>query len=84
MRKHAVVLALTFLGLAAFAAFAGWAFLLGSRMEGGWSSLAPIWPFVLGGLVMVGALTGVLMGLAFYSANHGYDDRIDPDDQRQP
>ena len=25
-------------------------------------------------------LAGFLMWLAFYSANHGYDDRIDPDD----
>ena len=81
MRKHAVFLALTFLGLAAFAVFASWAFVLGSKMDGGWASLAPIWPFVLGGLIMVGALTGGLMWLAFYSANHGYDDRIEPDDR---
>ncbi len=80
MRKHAVLLSLTFLGLAAFAAFAVWAYVIGDRMEGGWASLAPIWPFVVGGLIMVGALTGVLMWLAFYSANHGYDDRNDTDE----
>jgi hypothetical protein len=81
MRKNAVFLALTFVGLAAFAAFAVWAFIQGSRVAGGWRSLQPIWPIVAGGLFVVGALTGVLMWLAFYSANHGYDDRTDVDPQ---
>jgi hypothetical protein len=80
MRKHAVVLGLTFIGFAAFAVFAGWAFFEGSRIGGGWRTLGPIWPYVAGGVLVVGALTGVLMRLAFYSANHGYDDRIDSDD----
>jgi len=79
MRKHAIFLGLTFLGLAAFSIFAGWAFFASSSMAGGWRSLGPIWPYVAGGLILVVALTGVLMWLAFYSANHGYDDRIDPD-----
>ena len=77
MRKHPVVFALGFLGFAAFAAFAVWAIYQGSRIGGGWASLAPIWPFVAGGLLLVGLLTGVLMWLAFYSADHGYDDRMD-------
>ena len=80
MRRNAVFLGLTFVALALFAAFAAWAFIASSKMEGGWASLRPIWPYVAGGLLMVGALTGVLMWLAFYSANHGYDDRIDTDD----
>ena len=79
MRKHAVVLGLLFAGFAAFALFAGWAFYKGSQFGGGWQSLGPIWPFVLGGCVAVAALTGALMWLAFYSADHGYDDPIDPD-----
>lgn len=82
MGKHVVVLGLAFLGLAAFAVFAGWAFFAGSQMGGGWASLGPIWPYVVGGLVVVGALTGFLMWLAFYSANHGYDDRVDNDGPR--
>jgi hypothetical protein len=77
MRKHALLIALALVGFAAFAVFAGWAFYQGSRIGGGWTSLAPIWPFVAGGLIFVGLLTGVLMWLAFYSANHGYDDRMD-------
>ena len=80
MRRNAVFLIATFIGLAVFAAFAAWAFMVTSKLDGGWQSLLPIWPYVLGGLITVAALTGGLMWLAFYSANHGYDDRIDPDD----
>jgi hypothetical protein len=74
MRKHLIAFVLAFLGFAGFAAFAVWAFLESSHLQGGWESLEPIWPYVAGGLVGVGLLTGVLMWLAFYSANHGYDD----------
>jgi len=80
MRKHAIVLGLTFLGLAATAVFAGWAFFAASKMSGGWRSLGPIWPYVAGGVAVTGALTGLLMWLAFYSANHGYDEPYDPDE----
>ncbi len=79
MRKHAVVLGLTFLGLSAFAVFAGWAFFAGSRIGGGWRSLGPIWPYVVGGVLCVAGLAIFLMWLAFYSANHGYDEPYDPD-----
>jgi len=79
MRKHAQILGLTFVALAAFAVFAGWAFFASSQLGGGWRSLGPIWPYVLGGCVVVAALAGFLMWLAFYSASHGFDDRIDPD-----
>ncbi len=77
MRKHAWVLGLSFLGLAGFAVFTGWAFYATSKMGRGWGSLWSIWPYVLGGVVITGALAGFLMWLAFYSANHGYDDRGD-------
>ena len=79
MRKHAIILGLTFAGLAAFAVFAGWAFFQVAEMGGGWRSLGPIWPYVLGGCLVVAALAIFLMWLAFYSANHGYDDRVDQD-----
>jgi len=77
MRRHAVLLTFTFLGLAGFAVFAGWAFYAAQKLGGGWRSLQPIWPFVLGGAVLTGALAGVLMWLAFYSSRHGYDDQAD-------
>ncbi|MFL5296193.1 MAG: hypothetical protein ACJ798_07400 [Phenylobacterium sp.] len=81
MRKHALVVGLSLLALAGFAVFAGWAFFATSRMGSGWDDLGPIWPYVAGGVVVTAALTGFLMWLAFYSANHGYDDRIDEDDR---
>jgi hypothetical protein len=74
MRRHALVVGLALLGLAALAAFAGWAFFAVSQVGGGWRGLAPIWPFVLGAVVVVAILSGGLMWLAFYSANHGFDD----------
>lgn len=79
MGKHTAVLGLSFVGLAGFALFAGWAFFAGSHIGGGWRTLGPVWPYVAGGAAVVAALTGFLMWLAFYSANHGYDDRIDPE-----
>jgi hypothetical protein len=82
MGKHLVVLGLAFAGLAAFAVFAGWAFFEVARLTpGGWN-LGPIWPYAVGGVLVVGALTGFFMWLAFYSANHGYDDRVDNDGPR--
>ena len=80
MRKHAVVMGLSFLALAGFALFAGWAFFATKNMGQGWKDLAPIWPYVVGGVAVTAILAGFLMWLAFYSANHGYDDRIDTDD----
>jgi hypothetical protein len=48
------------------------------------ASLRPIWPFVVGGLLAVGALTAVLMSLAFYSSRRGYDEPADPAKPREP
>ena len=80
MRRHAVFLSLWFLGFAGFALFSGWAFFASSHIGDGWRDLAPIWPIVVGGVLVVAMLAAFLMWLAFYSANHGYDDRIDRDD----
>ncbi len=80
MRRHAVVMALSFLALAGFALFTGWAFFATAHMGSGWRDLEPIWPYVAGGVAVTAILGGFLMWLAFYSANHGYDDRIDQDD----
>jgi len=81
MRGHGVVIGLVLLGFAAFAGFVGWATFEGSKLGGGWRSLGPIWPYVAGGAAVVGLLAGFLMWLAFYSANHGYDDRFGPEDR---
>ena len=74
MGRHAAILGAAFVALAAFALFLGWAFFQASVRGDGWRSLGPIWPYVLGGVLAVGALTGFFMWLAFYSARHGYDD----------
>jgi len=81
MGKHGVVIGLALVGFAAFAGFAGWATFEGAKIGGGWRSLGPIWPYVAGGAAVVGLLAGFLMWLAFYSANHGYDDRFGPEDR---
>jgi hypothetical protein len=72
------------LGLAAavgFLGFLGWAVWASSKQGSGWRGLIPIWPYVLGGVLVVGALTGGLMFLAFYSADHGYDEPLEPKDK---
>ena len=71
-------------GLAAMALFGAWAFQQGESFGGGWSDLGPIMPFVIGGLLVVGGLTGVLMWLAFYSSRTGYDEPFDLDEPRDP
>lgn len=77
MRRNAPVLILTSIGLTIFAAFAAWAFQAGAGIGEGWEGLRPVWPFVIGGVLAVAGLTGALMWLAFFSANRGYDDRMD-------
>jgi len=79
MRRNAPVLIPTFIGLAVFAAFAAWAFHAAGGLGGGWRSLRPVWPYVIGGVLAVAALAGGLMWLAFFSADRGYDDRMDTD-----
>jgi 4-hydroxybenzoate polyprenyltransferase len=78
MSRHAIVLGFSLAGLAGVGLFFGWAFFAAGRIGNGWRDLAPIWPFVLGGVVVTAMLAGSLMWLAFYSSNQGYDDRIDP------
>lgn len=75
--KH-VLTALGFLAaLALLAALGGWTYYAGERIGGGWEGISHVLPFVIVGLVAVGALTGGLMWLAFYSARRGYDEPYD-------
>jgi hypothetical protein len=77
MRKSLIPLVLYLVGLTAFAIFAVFAVQQASQLGGGWGELKPILPFVIGGAIVVAALTGGLMWLAFYSARRGFDDRAD-------
>jgi hypothetical protein len=66
-----------YIGLPVALGFLGymiWLVRVAGRMGEGWSSLAPIWPFVAGGLVGVGLLTAALIWLMFYSDRRGFDE----------
>ena len=82
MRNPIVVVGLGIVVLAGFSLFAGWAFFATQHMGEGWRDLAPIWPYVVGAAVIVAAMTAFFMWLAFYSANHRYDERVDQDGPR--
>ena len=74
MGRHILILGIAFAGLAAFAAAAGWLFFTASEPNpGGWS-LGPLWPYLLGGALLIMALVGFLTWLAVYSAKHDLDE----------
>jgi cation transporter-like permease len=75
--KHSGSILLALIALAFLAGFGGWIFYAGGHIAGDWSGLNPIMLYVIGGLVVVGLLTGVLMWLAFYSSRKGYDEPYD-------
>ncbi|MDB5483774.1 MAG: hypothetical protein JWO83_4827 [Caulobacteraceae bacterium] len=81
MKRWVVILAA--LGLMAVFAFFGWAFYISGGFAWTGGSKAIVIALVAGA-VGVGALTGVLMWLAFYSSRKGYDDppSFDEPDQR--
>jgi hypothetical protein len=81
MRRPGSIL-LVFVALAFLAGFGGWIFYAGSQIAGDWSGLRPILLYVIGGLFVVGLLTGVLMWLAFYSSRKGYDEPYDVNRRR--
>jgi hypothetical protein len=81
MQRNLLVLGLTFLGLAGFSVLAGWAFFSGSRLHDGLRTLGAVWPYLAGGALVTGAFAALFMWLAFYSANYGYDDRVDLEDR---
>lgn len=77
MGRHILVLGLGFLALAAFAVGAGWLFFAASEPSpGGWS-LGPLWPYALGGLLLLVAIGGFFAWLTSYNARHHYDDRAE-------
>src|SRR5262245_37896732 len=83
MRRH-IGLILSLLVLAVLAGLGAWAVSAAEGLSGGWASLLPILPYVVAGAFFVGLLTGGLMWLAFYSARHGYDDRVDNREDATP
>jgi hypothetical protein len=75
MRRHALAIGLAFGIFAAFSVFLGWAFYKASTAADGARTLGPIWPYALGGVVIVAALAGFLIWLGAYAARHGHEDR---------
>ena len=74
---------LVFLGLAALLGFMGWA-VYSMRDAGGWTGgSTALAVLIIGGVVLTGGLTALLMALAFYSSRKGYDDPpvFDPEDR---
>ncbi len=81
MRK-ALPIILVVVGLLALAGVLGWA-LYATRGLGPWTGGSPvILLMMIGGAVLTGGLTAVLMWLAFYSERKGYDEpfRLESDD----
>ncbi len=72
------------LAIAVVMGLIGWAFIstsaLGSMTGGSWALTL----MIAGGAVGAGALTGVLMWLAFYSARKGFDDRMTVERKDRP
>lgn len=81
MRGNLILLTAAGVFLLVFAAFTAWATLALGRIGTGWRGLIPIWPYVAGGVAVTAALAGGLMWLAFFSANHGYDDGVENHDR---
>lgn len=79
MRRSRIFIALIVLiALLAVAAYAAWTVLAASRLGAGWEGLGSAWPYLLAGVLTVGAAIAVFLRLAFFSARKGYDDRADP------
>jgi len=74
-KRRAVVLSLTFLGLAAFGTYAAWAFYAAAEVGYGWTGLRSAWPYLFAGALTVGVVIAAFVWLAFFSERRGYDDR---------
>jgi hypothetical protein len=68
---------LALVAVAAVCAYAAWAISAASKLGAGWAGLGSAWPFLLAGVVTVGVAIAGFLRLAFFSEDHGYDDRAD-------
>jgi hypothetical protein len=53
---------------------AGWAFFEVSTAKTGARTLGPLWPYAVGGVLLLAALGGFLAWLAAYAMRHPTDD----------
>ena len=77
MRRHPLLALLILIAGAAVLAYAGWAIATGAGLGQGWAELGSAWPFLLAGVATVGVAIAGFLRLAFFSEQHGFDDRAD-------
>ncbi|MGZ3273963.1 MAG: hypothetical protein ACXU82_07245 [Caulobacteraceae bacterium] len=76
MRKRSLIVGLVLAAVAA-TAYAAWTLFAASKLGAGWAGLGSAWPFLLAGVLTVGAAIAGFLRLAFFSERRGYDDRPD-------
>jgi hypothetical protein len=79
--RRVLVLGLWFVAISAVAAYVGWAFYAGSKINEGWTGLRPALPFLIAGALTVEVVIAAFVWLAFYSQRRGYDDRAGFEDR---
>jgi len=65
--------------LGGVAGYVAWTIGAASKLGEGWAGLRSAWPYLLAGVLTVGAAIAGFLRLAFFSQDHGYDDRPDAD-----
>lgn len=80
-RRSILILVVFGLAVLALGAYALWATREGERIGLGSEGLRTAWPYLLGGVLTVGAVIAGFVRLAFFSQRRGYDDRADSRDQ---
>lgn len=80
-RRSILLVSLALLAAAAACAYAAWAIFTASRLGEGWVGLGSAWPFLLAGVLTVGAAIAGFLRLAFFSDRRGFDDRADTSGQ---
>jgi hypothetical protein len=75
-RRIPVYVSIGLIGLAAFLAYAVWAFHAASKVGSGWAGLNSAWPYLLAGVLTFACVLGAFVWLAFFSERRGYDDRV--------
>lgn len=81
LRRRSLALVLLFAAIAVVAAYVVWAANAGAKVGQGWKGLRPALPYLIAGVVTVGAMIAGFVRLVFYSASRGYDDRAGGDHQ---
>lgn len=74
MAKRIFLSAMAIVVLLGVAAYGAWAAGAASQLGDGWAGLDMAWPYLLAGVLTVGAAIAVFLSVAFYSESHGFDE----------